>query len=149
MATLMDHLISWMIAVPIFRNCHACVCSRSRMDPDGLPFGSTMVELGMVIILCIRILISHSRVCNLSNAMAWMPTFNIHYAVGVDGISILMVTAHGTSYAPSAVLCSWISGITTTSTRIYVADLVGSGCHDRGVYRTRPLSSFSCCGNSP
>ena len=40
--------------------------------------------------------------------MQWMPTFNIQYAVGVDGISILLVLLT-TLLSPLCVLCSWTS----------------------------------------
>jgi NADH-quinone oxidoreductase subunit M len=40
--------------------------------------------------------------------MEWMPTFNIQYAVGVDGISILLVLLTAL-IAPLCVLCSWRS----------------------------------------
>ena len=36
----------------------------------------------------------------------WIPTFNIHYAVGVDGISLLLVLLT-TCLSPIVVLCSW------------------------------------------
>ncbi len=38
----------------------------------------------------------------------WMPTFNIHYAVGVDGISVLLVVLTAL-LSPVCVLCSWKS----------------------------------------
>lgn len=38
----------------------------------------------------------------------WVPSFNIHYAVGVDGISILFVILT-TMLSPICVLCSWTS----------------------------------------
>ena len=37
-----------------------------------------------------------------------MPTFNIHYAVGVDGISVLLVVLTAL-LSPLCVLCSWRS----------------------------------------
>ena len=37
-----------------------------------------------------------------------MPTFNIHYAVGVDGISVLLVVLTAL-LSPLCVLCSWQS----------------------------------------
>jgi NADH-quinone oxidoreductase subunit M len=37
---------------------------------------------------------------------AWIPTFNINYAVGVDGISLLLVLLT-TFLSPIVVLCSW------------------------------------------
>jgi NADH-quinone oxidoreductase subunit M len=39
---------------------------------------------------------------------AWIPTFNIHYAVGIDGISLLLVLLT-TFLSPIIVLCSWRS----------------------------------------
>jgi NADH-quinone oxidoreductase subunit M len=38
----------------------------------------------------------------------WMPTFNIQYAIGIDGISILMVMLT-TLLTPLCVICSWTS----------------------------------------
>ena len=38
----------------------------------------------------------------------WMPTFNIQYAIGIDGISILMVMLT-TLLTPLCVMCSWTS----------------------------------------
>ena len=38
----------------------------------------------------------------------WMPTFNIQYAIGVDGISLLLVMLT-TLLTPLCVLCSWTS----------------------------------------
>ena len=43
--------------------------------------------------------------------MEWMPTFNIQYAVGVDGISILLVILTAL-LCPLCVLSSW-TGITS------------------------------------
>ena len=40
--------------------------------------------------------------------MQWMPTFNIQYAVGIDGISILLVLLT-TLLSPLCILCSWDS----------------------------------------
>ena len=40
------------------------------------------------------------------NGVQWMPTFNIQYAVGVDGISMLLVLLT-TLLSPLCILCSW------------------------------------------
>ena len=37
---------------------------------------------------------------------AWIPTFNVNYVVGVDGISLLLVLLT-TFLSPIVVLCSW------------------------------------------
>jgi NADH-quinone oxidoreductase subunit M len=50
--------------------------------------------------------------------MVWMPTFNIQYAVGVDGISLLLVLLT-TLLCPFCVLCSWQS--ITTRVRSFMA----------------------------
>ena len=47
----------------------------------------------------------------------WMPTFNIQYAVGVDGISILLVLLTAL-LSPLCILCSWTS--VTTHVRAFM-----------------------------
>jgi len=109
MAILMDHLISWMIAVP-FIGIIILAFVRDEDSIRRIALGSTIVEVFLTLILW-RSFDSTQQGMQFVERVEWMPTFNIQYAVGVDGISILMVILT-TLLCPLCVLCSW-TGITT------------------------------------
>jgi NADH-quinone oxidoreductase subunit M len=105
----MDHLISWMIAVP-FLGIVILAFVRDEEWIRRIAFGITMVEFFLVLILWMNF-DSTLPGMQFVERVEWMPTFNIQYAVGVDGISILMVML--TAFlCPLCVLCSW-TGIKT------------------------------------
>jgi NADH-quinone oxidoreductase subunit M len=109
MALLMDHLISWMIAVP-FTGIVILAFVRDEDSIRRIALGTTIVEVFLSLILW-KNFDSTQQGMQFVERMEWMPTFNIQYAVGVDGISILMVILT-TLLCPLCVLCSW-TGITT------------------------------------
>ena len=109
MAILMDHLISWMIAVP-FLGIVAMAFVRDEEWIRRVAFGSTMIEFGLSLVLW-RSFDFTQQGMQFVERVPWMPTFNIQYAVGVDGISILMVLLTAL-LCPLCILCSW-SAITT------------------------------------
>ena len=109
MAILMDHLISWMIAVP-FLGIVILAFVRDEESIRRIAFGFTMVEFFLSLILW-RSFDLTLQGMQFVERVEWMPTFNIQYAVGVDGISILLVILT-TLLCPLCVLCSW-TGITT------------------------------------
>ncbi|MBT5026990.1 MAG: NADH-quinone oxidoreductase subunit M [Nitrospina sp.] len=106
---MMDHLISWMIAVP-FIGIIILAFVRDEDSIRRIALGSTIVEVFLTLILW-RSFDSTQQGMQFVERVEWMPTFNIQYAVGVDGISILMVILT-TLLCPLCVLCSW-TGITT------------------------------------
>ncbi|SVC96637.1 uncharacterized protein METZ01_LOCUS349491, partial [marine metagenome] len=109
MAILMDHLISWMIAVPII-GIGILAFVRDEESIRRVAFGFTMVEFFLSLILW-RSFDFTLQGMQFVERMEWMPTFNIQYAVGVDGISILLVILTALLF-PLCILCSW-AGITT------------------------------------
>ncbi len=109
MALLVDHLISWMIAVP-FLGIVILAFVRDEEWIRRIAFGSTMVEFGLSLLLWRRFDFTKQGM-QFVERLEWMPTFNIQYAVGVDGISILLVLLTAL-LCPLCVLCSW-SAITT------------------------------------
>jgi len=109
MDLLMDHLISWMIAVP-FLGIVGLAFVRDEESIRRIAFGFTMVEFFLALILW-RNFDSTQQGMQFVERMAWMPTFNIQYAVGVDGISILLVILTAL-LCPLCILSSW-TGITT------------------------------------
>ena len=109
MGILMDHIISWMVAVP-FLGIGILAFVRDEEWIRRIAFGSTMVEFFLSLILW-RSFDFTQQGMQFVERMEWMPTFNIQYAVGVDGISILLVILTAL-LCPLCVLCSW-SAITT------------------------------------
>ncbi len=109
MAILMDHLISWMIAVP-FLGIVILAFVRDEEWIRRVAFGTTIVEFFFSLILW-RNFDSTQQGMQFVERVEWMPTFNIQYAVGVDGISILLVMLTAL-LCPLCVLCSW-TGIRT------------------------------------
>jgi len=116
MDILMDHIISWMIAVP-FLGIVAMAFFRDEEWIRRIAFGSALVEFVLAVILCLRFDVSQQGMQFVERA-AWMPTFNIQYAVGVDGISILLVLLTAL-LCPLCVLCSWNS--ITTRVRAFMS----------------------------
>ena len=109
MDILMDHIISWMVAVP-FLGIGILAFVRDEEWIRRIAFGSTMVEFFLSLILW-RSFDFTQQGMQFVERVEWMPTFNIQYAVGVDGISILLVILTAL-LCPLCVLCSW-SAITT------------------------------------
>ena len=109
MALLMDHLISWMVAVP-FIGIVILAFVRDEEPIRRIALGSTLLEVFLSLILW-KNFDTTQQGMQFVERMEWMPTFNIQYAVGVDGISILMVILTAL-LCPLCVLSSW-KGITT------------------------------------
>ena len=89
MAVLTDHLLSWMIAVP-FLGIVALAFVREEEWIRRIAFGFTIVEFFLSLILWRNFEFTKQGM-QFVERVEWMPTFNIQYAVGVDGISILLV----------------------------------------------------------
>ena len=109
MGILMDHIISWMVAVP-FLGIGILAFVRDEEWIRRIAFGCTLVEFGLSLILYQRFEFGKQGM-QFVERIEWMPTFNIQYAVGVDGISILLVLLTAL-LCPLCVLCSW-NAITT------------------------------------
>ena len=105
----MDYLISWLIAVP-FLGIVILGLVRDEEWVRRIAFGLTMVEFFLSLILWKNFDFTQ-RGMQFVERVEWMPTFNIQYAVGVDGISILLVILTAL-LCPLCVLCSW-TGITS------------------------------------
>ena len=116
MVVLMDHLISWMIAVP-FLGIATLAFIRDEEWIRRIAFGATMVDFGLSVLLWGNFDFAQRGMQFVERA-EWMLTFNIQYAVGVDGISILLVLLT-TLLCPLCVLCSWTA--VTTRVRVYMS----------------------------
>ena len=124
MAMLMDHLISWMIAVP-FLGIVLLAFVHGEESIRRIAFGITMVEFFLSLILW-RSFDFTLQSMQFVERVEWMPTFNIQYAVGVDGISILLVILTAL-LGPLCILCSW-TGITTRVRAYLSLILLVEGC---------------------
>ena len=124
MAMLMDHLISWMIAVP-FLGIVLLAFVHGEESIRRIAFGITMVEFFLSLILW-RSFDFTLQSMQFVERVEWMPTFNIQYAVGVDGISILLVIQTAL-LGPLCIHCSWTA--ITTRVRAYLSlILLVEGC---------------------
>jgi len=99
-----EHLLSCMIAVPFLGIAVlAFVPNTEWIRRTAL--ANTLLNLGLGVLLWSRF-DSTKQGMQFVERAEWMPTFNIQYAVGVDGISILLVLL--TAFlSPLCVLCSW------------------------------------------
>ncbi len=99
-----EHLLSCMIAVPFVG------IALLAFVPDTewirrIALVNTLLNVGLAFCVWSRFDLTMQGM-QLVERAEWMPTFNIQYAVGVDGISILLVLL--TAFlSPLCVLCSW------------------------------------------
>ena len=124
MALLMDHLISWMIAVP-FIGIGILALMHDETSIKRIAFSITMVEFFLSLILW-KSFDSTQKGMQFVERAEWMPTLNIQYAVGVDGISILLIMLTALLF-PLCILCSW-TGITTRVRAYLSLILLVEGC---------------------
>src|SRR5687768_8165169 len=103
---LATHLISVLIAVP-FATILLLAVTRNLSLLRSLAFAATALELVLALFLWWRF-DAANRGMQFVERIQWMPTFDINYAVGVDGISVLLVVLTAL-LSPICVLCSWKS----------------------------------------
>ena len=101
-----DHLITWMIAVP-FLTIAVLIFARSDEWVRRIALAGTLINLGLTCVLWAGFDLS-AKGMQFVERSEWMTTFNIEYAVGVDGISILLLLLT-TLLSPLCVLASWKS----------------------------------------
>ena len=103
---LADHLISCLIAVP-FLGISLLVLVKSDEWARRIALLSTVAALGLSITALFGFDSSQPGMQFVERS-EWMPTFNIQYAVGMDGISMVLVLLT-TLLTPICVLASWKS----------------------------------------
>ncbi len=101
-----DHTLSCIIAVP-FLGIAILGFVRSECWIRWVALACALLDFGLVVALFSRFDPGTAEM-QFVERMEWMPTFKIQYAVGVDGISILLVLLTAL-IAPLCVLCSWRS----------------------------------------
>ena len=99
-----EHLLSCMIAVPFLGIAVLAFVPGTKWIRRAA-LANTLLTLGLSIILWSRFDLANQGM-QFVERVEWMPTFKIHYAVGVDGINILLVLLSAI-LTPLCVLCSW------------------------------------------
>jgi NADH-quinone oxidoreductase subunit M len=101
-----DHVLTWLIAVP-FMGIAALAFVRNEPWARNIALACTLLDFGLFLILWSGFDPAEPGM-QFVERMVWMPTFKIEFAVGVDGISLLLVLLT-TLLSPLCVLCSWRS----------------------------------------
>ncbi len=108
-AIFADHLLSWIIAVP-FLGIAALAFVRDREWMWRTALAVTLLDGALALVLWAGFDVDNPGM-QFVERVPWLPTFHIDYAVGVDGISILLVLLTAL-LSPLCVLGAWQS-ITT------------------------------------
>jgi len=103
---IFDHFLSVMILIPVL-GMALIGFWRDEEWLRRIALGTTLLEFGFGLLLWARFDFASTDL-QFVERLQWMPTFNIQYAVGVDGISLLLVLLT-TFLFPLCVLCSWKS----------------------------------------
>jgi NADH-quinone oxidoreductase subunit M len=101
-----DHLLSLMIAVP-FLGIAVLTLLTDRKWVLSATLATTLINAALAIYLWNQFGLIETGL-QFVERVEWMPTFGIEYAVGVDGISLLLVLLT-TILPPLCVLASWES----------------------------------------
>ncbi|NIW23610.1 MAG: NADH-quinone oxidoreductase subunit M, partial [Gammaproteobacteria bacterium] len=102
------HLLSWLIAVPALGIALLAIVAERWIRPAALV--ATLLNLVLALRVWAGFDLDETGL-QFVERVEWMPTFGIQYAVGVDGVSILLVLLT-TFLCPLCVLGSW-EGITS------------------------------------
>jgi len=105
MNLLSNHLLSCMIVVP-FIGLAATAIGREG-QARAIALSTTLLNLVLASLLWVRFDPTVAGMQFVERAQ-WMPTFDVEYAVGVDGLSLLLILLT-TLLSPLCVVCSWTS----------------------------------------
>ena len=103
---LTEHLLSTLIAIP-FAGIAALLFVRGKAAIRGVALAASLVALGLSCAVWWAFDPAFEGMQFVERA-EWMPNFNIEYAVGIDGISLVLVLLT-TLLGPLCVLASWTS----------------------------------------
>ncbi|MFQ5932848.1 MAG: NuoM family protein [Nitrospiraceae bacterium] len=103
---LVDHLVSWIIVAPIIGLAIVGFLRRAEAI-RWVTLGATVLTFALSLGLWTGFDHADGGL-QFVERVQWMPTFNIQYAVGVDGISLPLILLT-TLLTPLCVMCSWRS----------------------------------------
>ncbi|MDH5526954.1 MAG: NADH-quinone oxidoreductase subunit M [Nitrospirota bacterium] len=100
----MDHLLTWVIFLPLI-GAGIAFLVKDHQTVKVLALVTTIADF--LISLPLWMKFDHGTAnFQFVEKYSWIPTFNINYHIGVDGISLLLIIMT-TFLAPFCVLCSW------------------------------------------
>ena len=88
----MQHVLSYLIWIPIFSGIIVCFLGEDRN-----PIIARLIALGTVMVtglMCIPLLLNLNTgtyAMQYTEEFPWMPSLGIHYSLGVDGLSLLLI----------------------------------------------------------
>lgn len=101
---LFNHLLSWLLVLPVL-GIGALCCIRDREMVNRVALASALLTFGLSVTIWVQFDFAKSDM-QFIERFELMPTLKVQYALGIDGISLLMVVLT-TLLTPIAVLCSW------------------------------------------
>ena len=101
---LSNHLLSWLLVLPAL-GIGALFCVRDREMVNRIALTSTLLTFGLSVIIWMQFDFAKANM-QFVERFELMPTLKVQYALGIDGISLLMVVLTAL-LTPIAVLCSW------------------------------------------
>ena len=101
---LSNHLLSWLLVLPAL-GIGALCCIRDREMVNRVALASTLLTFGLSVIIWVQFDFAKADM-QFVERLELMPTLKVQYALGIDGISLLMVVLTAL-LTPIAVLCSW------------------------------------------
>ena len=99
------HLLSWVIFLPALGAVAMVFFHQNVERVRQAALAVTVFDLALSALLYLRFDAATHQMQFVERA-AWIPAFNIHYAVGIDGISLWLILLT-TLLTPICVLCSW------------------------------------------
>ena len=101
---LSNHLLSWLLVLPAL-GIGALCCIRDREMVNRVALASTLLTFGLSVIIWVQFDFAKADM-QFVERLELMPTLKVQYALGIDGISLLMVVLTAL-LTPIAILCSW------------------------------------------
>lgn len=99
-----SHLLSWIIFFPLI-GAGAVLLARERSHVLWTALATTIIDMLISLSLWTGFDSSTYHMQFVETA-TWIPAFHIHYSLGVDGISVLLILMT-TILMPLTILCSW------------------------------------------
>jgi len=101
---LSNHILSWLLVLPAL-GIGALCCTRDREMVNRVALASTLLTFGLSVIIWVQFDFAKTDM-QFVERFELMPTLKVQYALGIDGISLLMVVLTAL-LTPIAILCSW------------------------------------------
>ena len=101
---LLNYLLSWLLVLPALGIGVLCFI-RDRETASRIALASTLLTFGLSIVIWMQFDFAKAGM-QFVERFELMPTLKVQYALGIDGISLLMVILT-TLLTPIAILCSW------------------------------------------